>query len=104
MMKRSLLAGAGRSPALRRGGEPVIMLVAIGSASVCFLSLLLLCAWIVKSTGKTEGLRDLAQVIAAYRAPRAWARHHGHEQDSGPPDESTAARLKASARSNRLPR
>jgi hypothetical protein len=38
-------------------------------AAVCFVAYLLFCRFVVNKTGTTDGLRDVAMAMRAYRAP-----------------------------------
>ena len=38
-------------------------------AALCFLAYLLLCRFVVNKTGTTEGLRDVAMAMRAYKVP-----------------------------------
>ena len=51
-----------------------VVLVAV-VAAVCFLAYLVLCWMVVRKTGSTEGLRDVAKAMRAYRLPiTSWRR------------------------------
>lgn len=39
------------------------------TAGVCYLAYLIFCAFVVIKTGSTEGLKDVATAMRAYRVP-----------------------------------
>lgn len=38
-------------------------------AALCFVAYLQLCRFVIKKTGKTEGLKDVAMAMRAYKVP-----------------------------------
>lgn len=47
-----------------------LALVAIAAiAAMCFVAYLLFCRFVINKTGSTDGLRDVATAMRAYRVP-----------------------------------
>lgn len=48
-------------------GAAMVVMAAI--AAVCFVAYLIFLGFVIVKTGSTEGLRDVAQAISAYKVP-----------------------------------
>lgn len=71
----------------------VIVVVSASFSALCFLSYLAFLAYVIRKTGDTEGLRDVAIAIRAFRFPfraeKEPQRVSGRSApDSGPPGEN----------------
>lgn len=45
------------------------MIVVAGIAALCFVAYLVFLGFVINKTGTTDGLRDVAKAIRAYRVP-----------------------------------
>lgn len=65
-----------------------VALVAVAAiAAVCFVAYLLFCRFVVNKTGSTDGLRDVATAMRAYKVPLP-----GRRGAHGPDDRRAGAR------------